>query len=50
MGCGYSMPRSIREEILEIEHASMSQNNRGKYYKEYYKEYPNIYHEQKIQE
>ena len=29
MGCGYSIPKSVRDEILEIEHFAMSET-RGK--------------------
>ncbi len=50
MGCGYSMPVNVRDEILEIEHTSISQNNRVKYFKKYYNQSPTIYHEQNKQE
>ena len=39
MGCGYSMPESIKDEILEIEHASISQKSREKYNKKYITKY-----------
>jgi len=30
------MPVNVRDEILEIEHTSISQDNREKYFKKYY--------------
>lgn len=29
MGCGYSRPKSVRDEILEIEHATISKKSRA---------------------
>lgn len=30
MGCGYSMPQSVRDEILEIEHLTKSETREKK--------------------
>jgi hypothetical protein len=30
MGCGYSTPKSVRDEILEIEHFAMSETREKK--------------------
>jgi hypothetical protein len=33
MGCGYSTPKSVRDEILEIEHLAKSETREKKYNK-----------------